>query len=37
VLEGLKEGDVVVTAQVNAPNASPPSANPFAGAPPRRF
>ena len=37
VTEGLKEGDVVVTAQVNAANASPPQANPFGGGPPRRF
>jgi HlyD family secretion protein len=36
VTEGLKEADVVVTAQVNAPNATAPQANPF-GAGPRRF
>lgn len=36
VLEGLKEGDKVVTAQLNAPNASnTPATNPFGGG--RRF
>ncbi len=36
VTEGLKDGDVVVTAQLNGANpASSPPANPFGG--PRRF
>ena len=38
VLEGLKEGDRVVTADLTATAAaSPPAANPFTGAGPRRF
>jgi HlyD family secretion protein len=36
VTQGLKEGDAVVTAQVNSANA-PQQANPFGGGPPRRF
>lgn len=39
VTEGLKEGDRVVTAQLNgaSPGASPPAANPFGGGGGRRF
>ena len=36
VLEGLKEGDRVVTAELAAPSTSSPPANPFGGGP-RRF
>jgi HlyD family secretion protein len=38
IAEGLKEGDRVVTAQLNAPNqTNPQQGNPFGGGGPRRF
>lgn len=37
ITEGLKEGDVVVIAQVSTANAAAPQANPFGGGRPRRF